>query len=128
MIATPDGNLKPWIIYTRVAWAGSGDSLVAQEASGRAYCLSHGYSCAVIVDRGYSGLDMDRPGMKEVLALIQDEGIAGVVVSRIDRVTRALDLLYDFLALCDHHRVALVDLNQGDAHLFTASKRPPPQT
>jgi len=82
--------------YTRVSLeeqASLGFSLDAQEKKIRGYCdlydlnLVHIYS-----DPGASGKDLNRPGIQSVLTLLRrrKDGIGGVVVAKLDRLTRSI--------------------------------------
>ena len=92
--------------YSRVSLeeqASLGFSLDAQENKIRGYCdlydlnLVHIYS-----DPGASGKDLNRPGIQEVLTLLRKrkDGIGGIVVSKLDRLTRSLR---DCAQLIDEH-------------------------
>jgi DNA invertase Pin-like site-specific DNA recombinase len=66
-----------------------GVSIEAQEAKIRAYCLACGLDLVeVILDGGLSGTTLDRPGLKRVLQMISDRQVGGVVVTKLDRLSR----------------------------------------
>lgn len=82
------------IVYLRVSTeqqAESGLGLEAQEAKCRAYCEALDVTVVeVIVDAGESAGSLQRPGLARVLASL-DEGLAdGVVVAKLDRLTRSV--------------------------------------
>lgn len=82
--------------YTRVSTeeqASGGFSLDAQAAKIRAYCDLYELDLARIVsDPGFSGKDLERPGVAEILAELRKrkDGVDGLVVSKLDRLTRSL--------------------------------------
>lgn len=108
--------MLPWLIYTRVSTddqAQSGVSLAMQEAQCRAMATATGVErVEVVVDDGYSGKDLKRPGMQRLLAAIESRAVAGIIVWKLDRLTRSLR---DLLALTDQLKaadVALVSLHE----------------
>ena len=92
--------------YTRVSTeeqSRSALSLESQETKIRAYCPIYDLDLVRIVsDPGCSGKDLDRPGMAEVLAALRRRkgGIDGVVIVKLDRLTRSIgdwdDLIREF--------------------------------
>jgi site-specific DNA recombinase len=85
---------KVYVGYCRVSTdeqADSGYGLDAQEAKVRAYAAAMGYQLAeVIVDDGYSGASLDRPGLACLLNMLEAGDVAGVIVSKLDRLSRSL--------------------------------------
>ncbi len=80
--------------YVRVSseeQAREGVSLAPQAEKVRLYCQLHGLEVLdVVVDAGVSAKSLDRPGLAQVLALLDSGGAAGVVVYKLDRLTRSL--------------------------------------
>jgi site-specific DNA recombinase len=105
--------------YTRVSsleQAESGISLAAQEARIRAYCTMQGWECVEVVsDDGYSGKDLKRPGIQRVLDEARKRGrrFDGVVVAKLDRLTRSMKDLFTLTSAGDRHRVALVSIQEA---------------
>src|SRR5439155_25083712 len=67
---------------------------------------------AVVEDAGYSAKDLKRPGIAEVLDMVESRVADGLVVARLDRLSRSL---LDFASLMDRARrkgwsVAALDL------------------
>ena len=79
--------------YTRVSTveqARDGLSLETQVHKIRVYCDLHDLELGrIIADPGESARSLDRPGAAEVFAAL-DQGAEGVVVSKLDRLTRSL--------------------------------------
>ncbi len=75
--------------------ASSGLGLAAQRAVVEATCAQRGWQLAdVVVDAGASGRDLERPGIRRVLEAIASGEVDGVVVAKLDRLSRSLaDLL-----------------------------------
>jgi DNA invertase Pin-like site-specific DNA recombinase len=64
-------------------------------------------------DPGYSGKDLDRPGMQQALALVRAGQAGGIVVAKMDRLTRSL---FDFASLMElaqreKFNIVALDLN-----------------
>lgn len=100
--------------YTRVSTneqADSGLGLAAQEEAIRSTCERNGWHLTRIVrDEGQSGKDLARPGVQEALGLIATGKAWGLVVSRLDRLSRSvIDLagLLEWFTRCEAHLVAL---------------------
>lgn len=92
------------LAYLRVSTddqADSGLGLEAQRAQIEAYASLYGLTIdAWIVDAGESGKDMRRPGMARVLAQLDGRKTDGVVVAKLDRLTRSVR---DAGTLCDRY-------------------------
>jgi len=87
------------VAYVRVSTeeqASQGVSLQAQEAKVRQYCDLYGHELAeVVVDAGASAKTLSRPGLTRVLAALQAGEVEGVVILKLDRLTRSVrDLGY----------------------------------
>jgi len=82
------------VIYVRVstdAQAEKGTSLEAQEARCRAYAALYGLDVAeVVADPGFSAKTLKRPGMARVEALLKASAVDGVLVAKLDRLTRSV--------------------------------------
>ena len=82
--------------YARVSsedQAQHGISLDAQEEKIRLYAELHGLQLVtpgVIVDAGVSAKNLDRPGLARALAMLDRGEVAGLVVFKLDRLTRNL--------------------------------------
>lgn len=73
-----------------------GVSLDAQEERIRAFCTARDWTCLeVIADEGKSGGTLDRPGLRRLITKCEADGVDGVVVLKLDRLTRSVrDLGY----------------------------------
>jgi DNA invertase Pin-like site-specific DNA recombinase len=103
---------KPIAIYLRVSseeQASSGLGLDDQQTRCAAYveALGLGSDVRVFVDAGVSGKTLERPAMAEVLALLRRRALAGVVVLKLDRLTRSLRDLLALVAEIERHGAAL---------------------
>lgn len=106
---------KPWLVYTRVSTdeqATQGCSLDAQRVSCTAIATAHGYQVAETLVDDKSGKDLNRPGIQRVLAAVEDGSIAGVLIYKLDRLTRSRRDLDDLLPLLDRKGVALVSVSE----------------
>lgn len=94
-------SAKPWVIYTRVSTEDQvqGASLDVQRSQCEAMAKATGAAVLdVIVDDGYSGKDTKRPGMRRVLDMVERREMGGIIVWKLDRLTRNLR---DLLAMVD---------------------------
>lgn len=80
--------------YARVSTeeqAESGLGLAAQEAKLRAYAGLYGHELVgIIVDAGQSAKSLQRPGIQEALGILSRGEADGLLVSRLDRLTRSV--------------------------------------
>jgi site-specific DNA recombinase len=95
--ATP-GNPSPRRLravgYVRVSTdqqAQEGVSLDAQQVRIRAHCISQDLDLVdLIIDDGYSAKSLERPGMKQALAMLTAKKADAIVVVKLDRLTRSV--------------------------------------
>ena len=89
------------IAYTRVSTeeqATQGVSLAAQEAKLRAYCDLYGHELLeVVVDAGESAKTLNRPGLQRALAALRVGEAEGLLVLKLDRLTRSVRDLGELL-------------------------------
>ncbi len=89
------------IAYTRVSTeeqATQGVSLAAQEAKLRAYCDLYGHELVeVIIDAGQSAKTLNRPGLQQALAALKTGRADGLLVLKLDRLTRSVRDLGELL-------------------------------
>jgi len=83
---------KTTVIYTRVSTqrqADEGVSLDAQEAACRAYCERKQLGdVEVYSDAGFSGKDLKRPALQDLLAKVAAGEVETVLVTKLDRLSR----------------------------------------
>ena len=105
--------------YVRVSTneqAENGVSLAAQEQKIRSYCKGNGWQCiTVIQEDGYSAKDLKRPGLQQLLDEIPQQTcrFAGIVVTKLDRLTRSVRDLLRLTDLAEKHKVALVPIQEA---------------
>jgi DNA invertase Pin-like site-specific DNA recombinase len=92
----------------------SGAGLAAQRSAIRRACQERGYELVDLVeDRGFSAKSLERPGIAQVLERLETGGASGLVVAKLDRLSRSL---LDFAGLMERARRqgwALVALDLG---------------
>ncbi|MBD3242827.1 MAG: recombinase family protein [Chitinivibrionales bacterium] len=100
--------------YVRVSTedqARNGVSLADQEAKIRAYAELYGHEVTqVITDPGISAKNLRRPGVQCLLDSVKQKQTEGVVVAKLDRLTRSVRDLADIVELCGKRGVALVSV------------------
>src|SRR3954471_11296030 len=103
--------------YVRVSTdrqAEKGVSLEAQEAKIRAMATVQGAELLdVIVDGGESAKSLNRPGLQKVMALVNAGKVDGVIVAKLDRLTRSVKDLCGLLELLEKRKVALVSVAES---------------
>ena len=58
------------------------------------WAKAFGHKVQLFIDAGRSGKDRDRPGFQQMMQSVREDGLAGVVVTKLDRLGRStLDLL-----------------------------------
>ena len=80
-------------IYARVSTdkqADSGVSLDAQIAKCRAYADLYGLEVVTVIQDTASGKTLERDGLNQVLTMLKSGECAGVLVAKLDRLTRSV--------------------------------------
>ena len=109
--------------YTRVSTekqADEGISLEAQEAKLRAYASAFDLELvATLSDAGISAKSLDRPGIQRALAMLVEGAADGILVTKLDRLTRSVrdlgQLLDDYFAPVKRGAKAYALLSVGDS-------------
>ena len=137
-MATPSQPIVPkkrCAIYTRKSTDEGLDqeynSLEAQRDAGLAFVASQRHEGWVAVgdgydDGGYSGGNLDRPGLKRLMADIEAGKIDIVVVYKIDRLTRALSDFAKLVDVFDRNGVSFVSVTQ-QFNTCTSGEMPEPR-
>lgn len=103
--------------YVRVSTeeqAQSGLGLEAQERMLRAYCEAKGVALDdVLVDAGYSGKDLNRPAMAELLRRVRAGKVARVVTVKIDRLSRRVIDTLNVVETLRQHETAIVFVQEA---------------
>jgi len=79
--------------YTRVSTAEQGDSglgLAAQEAAIEAECVRRGWTLAALYSDTLSGKTLARPGLAAALEAVETGAAGGIIVAKLDRLSRSL--------------------------------------
>lgn len=101
--------------YVRVSTEEQSDSragLEAQKAAIVRECERRGWQVVEIIeDAGYSGRDLKRPGVQAALEVLRSGGADGLVVSKLDRLSRSMLDFATLMATAQKHRWALVALD-----------------
>jgi DNA invertase Pin-like site-specific DNA recombinase len=103
--------------YVRVSTdrqAEKGVSLEAQAEKIRAMAVVHGAELLdVIVDGGESAKSLQRPGMTQLLALVDNRKVQAVIVAKLDRLTRSVGDLCELLARFERCGVSLISVAES---------------
>lgn len=116
------------VAYCRVSTeeqAEEGYSIDGQADKLRMYAQLHDLGEAVVVsDPGRSGKDLDRPGLQQILAMVDQGHVSNVLVWRLDRLSRNLG---DLILLADqfgrqgvalHSFTERIDLSSATGRMF----------
>lgn len=93
-------------------------SLDAQQVSGESFVAARkGEGWSVIDERfhdgGYSGGNMDRPGLQRLIELVQAKQVEVIVVYKLDRFTRSIRDFGKLAEILEQQKVALVSVTQS---------------
>jgi DNA invertase Pin-like site-specific DNA recombinase len=103
--------------YVRVSTdrqAEQGVSLEAQEAKIRAMATVQGAELVdVIVDGGESAKSLNRPGLQQLMAMVNAGKVQAVIVAKLDRLTRSVKDLCGLLELFEKRKVALISVAEA---------------
>ena len=103
--------------YIRVSTeeqAQSGLGLEAQERMLRAYCEAKGIVLNdLLVDAGYSGKDLNRPGIAELLRRVRERRVAMVMTVKIDRLSRRVIDTLNIVETLRQHDTAIVFVQEA---------------
>jgi DNA invertase Pin-like site-specific DNA recombinase len=103
--------------YIRVSTdeqAKEGMSLSFQRRKIEAYCELHDlYLLEILEDAGRSGRDRDRPAYQQLLQRIIDPDISGVIVYRLDRLTRSFGELGVMLETFKKHDASIFSVMEN---------------
>ena len=117
----PESKITRCAIYTRKSSEDGLEqefnSLDAQRESGEAYIKSLASEGWVQIpdtydDGGFTGGNMDRPGLARLMADIEAGKVDCVVVYKVDRLSRSLLDFARMMSLFDEHRIAFVSVTQ----------------
>lgn len=104
-------------VYCRVStsdMARDGVSLDMQEERIRDYCRALDLPVVEVVrDEGHSGKSLDRPGVERLRELVRSGAINGIVIYKLDRLTRSVVDFGMLLAELDGARVALLSVKDS---------------
>jgi site-specific DNA recombinase len=91
--------------------ADRGSSLEAQQAKVTAMATVQGATLVdIIVDGGEPVKNLNRPGLHRLLSLVNSGKVHGVIVAKLDRLTRSVKDLCQLLELFERKGVALVSV------------------
>ncbi|MGP0029761.1 MAG: recombinase family protein, partial [Acidimicrobiales bacterium] len=75
----------------------------------------------VLADEGWSGKNLDRPAMRELLGLVESGQVSDLVIWRWDRLSRDQGDFATLVKAFDAHAVKVHSVNEGDMETGTAS-------
>jgi len=104
------------IAYIRVSTVGqaqTGYGLDAQRKAIRAYAEAREWDVIWIVDAGQSARNIDRPGITKALALLKRRQADGLIVAKLDRLSRSMRDFADIVDLAGRQGWTLVSIDPG---------------
>jgi site-specific DNA recombinase len=75
----------------------------------------------VLADEGWSGKNLERPAMRELMALVEAGDVGHLLVWRLDRLSRDNGDISALVKLFDAHGVKVHSVNEGELDLSSAS-------
>jgi len=103
-------------VYARVSTqeqANEGTSLEYQLDQLTRYCEAQGWQVAnQYVDPGYSGKDVDRPGLKRLITDAKLGLFSEVVVYKLDRLARKLRLMLELEERLEEHSIGILSVRE----------------
>ena len=103
--------------YVRVSTdkqADRGISLEAQADKIRAMAVVHTADLVdIVVDGGESAKNLNRPGMMRLLGVVEARQVHGVIVAKLDRLTRSVKDLCELLERFERREVALISVAES---------------
>lgn len=67
----------------------------------------------VVVDAGESAKDTDRPGLRRALAMIESREVGGLIVAKLDRLTRSVKDLAELMEMFNRRGASLVSVAES---------------
>ncbi len=104
--------------YIRVSTeeqAREGISLSAQESKIRAYCSiidTPETDIELIIDAGESGKNLNRPGMKQLIEMIEKKQVSAVVIYKLDRLSRKTIDALNLIEMMDKKEIAIHSISE----------------
>jgi site-specific DNA recombinase len=104
-------------LYVRVSsdeQARTGHSTENQKTRLAAYATAQGWQqTTVYADEGHSGKGMDRPAMRQLVTDIRAKKIDAVITLSLDRLSRRLFHILEFVKLCDEYSVSYISVSES---------------
>ena len=120
-MSTNTSPMKRCAIYTRKS-SEEGleqefNSLDAQWEAGVAYVLSQKHQGWQLVDErfedgGFSGGNIERPGLKRLMAAVERDEIDIIIVYKVDRLTRSISDFARLVGVLDEHNTSFISVTQ----------------
>ncbi|WP_281648147.1 recombinase family protein [Parendozoicomonas sp. Alg238-R29] len=93
------------------------NSLDAQWEAGVSYVASQKHQGWQLVDErfedgGFSGGNIDRPGLKRLMAAVERDEIDIIIVYKVDRLTRSISDFARLVGVLDEHKVSFISVTQ----------------
>lgn len=105
------------ISYVRVSTedqASTGVSLAAQRQKIIQYAELYDHQIIDFVeDAGVSAKNLTRPGIQKILGLVRKKEVQGVIIAKLDRLTRSVKDLAEIIDLFNKNGVALMSVNEN---------------
>src|SRR5260221_881239 len=103
------------VAYVRVSTdeQAHGVSLDAQRDRLADYCRLYGHVIVeVVADEGLSGKTLDRPGLRRALAMLKAHAVDGLIVCKLDRLTRSVRDLGGLIETYFSNGIALLSVGE----------------
>jgi len=109
--------------YSRVSTGKQDLSLAVQEKKINQYANLHDLEISQIIsDHGISAKTFNRPGIRQIIELIKAKQVKTIIIYKLDRLTRSIKDLNEFIELTLKNDVSLISI-QDSINTKTATGR-----
>lgn len=99
--------------YCRVSTESQDISLDLQETKIKQYAELSDLENIVIMQDRASGKNLNRPAMTEIINLVKTKKVSTIIIYKLDRLTRNISDLNNFIELCNKQNVALISIKDS---------------
>jgi len=104
---------KMKIGYCRVSTESQDISLDLQETKIKQYAELSDLENILIMQDKASGKSLNRPAMTEIINLVKSKKVSTIIIYKLDRLTRNISDLNNFIDLCNKYNVALISIKDS---------------
>ncbi|MGN0630862.1 MAG: recombinase family protein [Ruminococcus sp.] len=76
-------------------------------------CIPTGEKAEIFEDKGYSGTNTKRPAFKKMMEYAKEGRLRGIIVYKLDRISRSLCDFASIWAVCEERKIELISCTEG---------------